>query len=49
VGSKTGLPAYFTHCPEAAYADGNSDSAGTRIIRIRIDAVLATKTKTLPE
>jgi len=38
------LPAYFTHWPEVAYANGNSDNAGMRIMS-SIGAVLETKPK----
>jgi hypothetical protein len=39
------LPAYFTHCPEAAYADGNRDNAGMRIMSSSIGAVFEIKLK----
>jgi hypothetical protein len=29
---RTGLLAYFTHCPEVAYAEGKTDNAGMRIM-----------------
>ena len=41
---KIGFPAYFTHWPELAYPEGNSDNAGMSIMS-SIGAVLETKPK----
>jgi hypothetical protein len=40
---RTGLPAYFIHCPEAAYAEGNRDNAGMR--KSSVSAVFEVKLK----
>jgi hypothetical protein len=45
VGRRTGLLAYFTHCPEVAYTKGNRDNAGMRIMRSSVDAAFEVKLK----
>jgi hypothetical protein len=42
---RTGLLAYFTHCPEVAYAEGNRDNAGMRIRKSSVSAVFEVKLK----